>query len=244
MKSLWISLLAVVSISVIAFAFPEGSVLNFNPAYMVYNTKWSSSYEIYFDKPDMGLVVFQPFKNGFAGKLGFYSEEATSGLVYSIAARSGNVSFGMDSSLSLSGTAISVNVGLGAIQEFFHNFNFGIRLPNVLSYVYQKGVNVFPNFELDLGAVFQNWTLGGFVGVDSKIVNGGMSGSLSLYGAQVSGVYRMGYDPRYPTMLDQKFDMVLQYSFGALDLGYIYEYHFIDPAIQKTTNGLRFSLEW
>ncbi len=244
MKSFFIVVFAVLLITMVAFAFPEGSVLNFNPAYMVYNTKWSAAYEIYFGNKDMAFTVFQPFKNGFAGELGLYSEEATSGLVYSVATKSGNTSFGIDNTLSLSGTKVSVNVGIGVIQTFSQNYNIGIRLPKAIDYVYQEGVNVFPNFEVDLGTVFPNWTLEGFVGVDSAVVNGGVWGNFSFYGAQVYGRYRIGYDPNYPTMLDQKFDAVLQYSFGSMSFGYIYEYHFIDSDIQETFNGFRFSLDW
>jgi hypothetical protein len=92
-----IFVLIIPALTFASVSFPYGSVMNFNPSYMVYNTQWSVSYETYFGEPQqMDFVIFQPFKNGFAGKLGFYTSGSTSGIAYSVAAKSGNLNVGSD----------------------------------------------------------------------------------------------------------------------------------------------------
>lgn len=136
-------------IPVLTFAsvsFPYGSVMNFNPAYMVYNTQWSVSYETYFGTPQqMDLAIFQPFENGFAGKLGFYTSGATSGIAYSIATKSGNLNVGSDFLISTYGTNLSVDFGAGMINRISNHLDLSVRLPDVLTYTYGRSINVYPN---------------------------------------------------------------------------------------------------
>ncbi len=225
-----------------ALSFPYGSIMNFNPAYMVYNTRWSVSYETYFGVPQqMDFAIFQPFKNGFAGKLGFYTSEATNGIAYSIATKSGDLNIGSDFLISTYGTNISVSFGAGMIEKILQNLDLSVRLPDVLTYTYDKGINVYPNFEVDLNLPYDYWSAGAFLSVN-QFVSGGIWGSLSAFNVQALARIQGGYIPSTPSITQNVFDFNLQSSIGSMSFAYLYEYTWGITTGQE--NGFRISAQW
>ncbi len=225
--------------------FPRGSALNFNPAYMVINQKWSVSYESYFEGKEMNFVVFQPFKDGFAGKIGVYADNKTNGIVYSVASVLGKTSAGVDFNLCSNGTSVSIIAGLGTIQKVWENLSVEFRIPKALTYVYNRGMEVHPNFDITLSALFNNFNFAGFAGVEYPWVKGGAWGSFSSFGMQVYGYYETGYDVELSSAVnEQKLDAIIQYSVGNMKFAYIYE-NYTDSFLSNVNrNGLRVSIEW
>ncbi len=221
-----------------------GSALNFNPAYMVINQKWSISYESYFEGNEMNFVVFQPFKDGFAGKIGVYENNETNGIAYSVASILGKTSVGMDFDLCHDGTSVSITAGMGTIQKIWENVSVEFRIPKALTYVYEKGMEVHPNFNITLSALFDNFNFAGFAGVKYPWVKGGAWGSLSLFGIQLYGYYETGYDVGFSAVNEQKLDALIQYSIGNMKLAYIYENYTNSLKSSVNRNGLRISIEW
>lgn len=234
--------LIIVPIFIFASTFPYGSVMNFNPAYMVYNTKWSVSYETYFKTSQMDFVIFQPFENNFAGKLGFYTDEATSGIAYSIATGSGNLNFGYDFLISTYGTDLSINFGAGMIEKIFQNLDLSVRLPDMLMYTYGKGINVYPNFEIGLNFPYDSWSAGTFFSVN-QFVSGGIWASASAFNLQILARVSGGYIPNTPSITQNTFDLNLQGSVGSVDFMYLYK-NVWGSAGKSETNGLRISADW
>ncbi|MGC8707110.1 MAG: hypothetical protein ACP5R1_00070 [Athalassotoga sp.] len=225
-----------------AVSFPYGSVMNFNPSYMIYNTQWSVSYETYFGEPQqMDFVIFQPFKNGFAGKLGFYTSGATSGIAYSVATKSGNLNFGSDFLISDYGTNVSLNFGAGMVEKILQNLDLSVRLPNVLTYTYGKSINVYPNFEVGLNLPYEYWSLGAFLSVN-QFVSGGFWGSLSAFNIQALARIYGGYIPSTPSITQNVFDFNLQGSIGSMSFAYLYKY--VWGTTKSQENGFRISAEW
>jgi hypothetical protein len=229
-------------IPVMIFGFPYGSIMNFNPAYMVYNTQWDASYESYFGTDDMSLMVFQPFTNGFAGKLGIYTEQATSGIVYSLATQSGQLAMGMDFLLSNSGTTVALNVGAGIIQKLSENLDVTVRLPQMVSYIYNGGISVSPDLELGVDLPYQNWSAGTFLNI-GQIMKGGIWGSVSLFNLQLLARMDGWYNTSILSSSENTFTFVSQYSIGSINFAYLYQK--IWGNIEKSqTNGIRISMKW
>lgn len=229
-----------------AVNFPSESVMNFNPAYMVVNQKWSISYETYFGNKGMDFAVFQPFQDGFAGEIGLYVNEKTSGMTYSIASILGKTSVGASFDLSIEGTSLKLSAGFGAIQRIWENLNLELRVPSVITYVYNNGFTVEPNFEVALSLPFKNWNTAAFVGVKYPWVKTGLWGGISFWGAQIFGQYTYEYNSVMSSATNgQIFDLVAQYSIGAMKFAYIYENRkYSDSHLNKEINGLRFTVEW
>ncbi len=224
-------------------SFPYGSVMNFNPSYMVYNTKWSASYETYFNESKMDFAIFQPFENGFAGKLGFYTDGATSGIAYSVATRSGNTNLGSDFLISTYGTNLSVNLGAGIVQRISQNLDLSVRMPDILTYTYNKGINTsnFSNFEIGVNFPYDYWSAGAFLSI-SQFVSGGIWGSLSAFNIQALARIQGGYIPSTPSVTQNIFDFNLQGSIGSMSFAYLYEYVWGNTKNQE--NGFRISVQW
>ncbi len=223
-------------------SFPYGSIMNFNPSYMVYNTQWSVSYETYFDETQqMDFAIFQPFENGFAGKLGFYTSGATSGIAYSVATKAGNLNLGSDFLISTYGTNVSVNFGAGMVQRISQNLDLSVRLPNVLTYTYDKSINISPNFEVGLNFPYDYWSAGTFLSV-SQFVSGGIWGSFSAFNIQALARIQGGYIPSVPSVTQNIFDFNLQGSIGSISFAYLYEYAWGTTKNQE--NGFRISAQW
>lgn len=244
-KYLVFVVLILISSFMFAEGFPRGSALNFNPAYMVTNQKWSISYESYFEGKEMNLVAFQPFKDGFAGKIGVYADSKSKGIVYSIASVLGKTSAGLDFDLCSNGTSVSITTGLGTIQKVWENLSVEFRIPKALTYIYDRGMEVHPNFDMTLSALFNNFNVAGFAGVEYPWVKGGTWGSFSFFGMQVYGYYETGYDVKMSSSVsEQKLDAIIQYSVGNMKFAYIYE-NYTDSSLSNVNrNGLRVSIEW
>ncbi|GEM_PF-1516629 len=242
----FIGLIGTLTFFAFAMSFPKESVMNFNPAYMVLNQKWSVSYETYFNNnKGMDFAVFQPFQDGFAGEIGLYSDEKTSGLIYSVASILGKTSVGAKFDLSSAGTSLKLNAGFGAIQRVWENLNLEFRAPNVITYVYGNGFKVKPNFELALSLPFKNWNASAFAGVEYPWVKSGLWGGISFFGAQIFGQYTYVYNSELPPDINgQIIDLTAQYSVGAMKFAYIYENEKYSYAYSNTENGLRFTVEW
>lgn len=241
-KIIIIIFLIAVPIFVFASVFPYGSVMNFNPAYMVYNTKWSVSYETYFNESQMDFMIFQPFEDNFAGKLGFYTDGATSGIAYSIAAGSGKMNFGSDFLISTYGTNLSVNFGAGMVEKIFQNLDLSVRLPDVITYTYGKSINVYPNLEIGLNLPYNYWSAGTFLSVN-QFVSGGIWASISAFNLQVLARVSGGYIPDTPSVTQNTFDLNLQGSVGSVDFTYLYR-NVWGSAGKSETNGFRISADW
>lgn len=244
-KYLVFVILFLASSFMLAEGFPMGSVLNFNPAYMVTNQKWSISYESYFEGKEMNFVVFQPFKDGFSGKIGVYADDRSNGIVYSIASVLGKTSAGLDFDLCSNGTSVSITAGLGTIQKVLGNLNVEFRIPKALTYVYNMGMEVNPNLNITLSALFNNFNVAGFAGVEYPWVKGGAWGSFSFSGMQLYGYYETGYDVEMSSAVsEQKLDAIIQYTIGNMKFAYIYE-NYTDSFLPNVNrNGLRVSIEW
>ncbi len=227
-----------------AAGFPVGSGMNFNPAYMTSNTKWSFSYETYFENQKMNFVVFQPFENGFAGKIGVFSDENGNGIVYSIASKRNGLSIGSDFSLSNDGTSVRLDASLGMTQELLENLIFDLRVPNAFSYIYNSGLEVHPNMKMAFDWVEKKWSASVFAGVDYPWVEGGIWSTLSLFGFQAYGYFEIGYDSTLSQVTEQKLDFILQYTLANVKLAYIYEDHTVSISGSEKTHGIRVSVEW
>ncbi len=226
--------------------FPMGSVMNFNPAYMVSNTKWALSYESYFEGQKMNIMVFQPFENGFAGKIGFYTDSKGNGIAYSIASKRGNLALGSDLTLSNSASSLSFDVGFGMIQNVLKNLIFDLRVPHAFTYVYKEGIQVHPNAKMALNFVKRNWNAALFAGIDYPWVSGGAWGSFSAFGAQAYLYFESGYDSSISTVEEQKLDFILQYTLSNVKLAYIYDSYSNTLMGKKSlkSHGIRISVEW
>ncbi len=239
-KILTISILALIPISI--FAFPYGSVMNFNPAYMVYNTQWSVSYESYFNQPNMNLLIFQPFKNGFAGKLGFYTQQSTSGVVYGIATQFNKIAIGTDFLVSAYGTQLSIAIDAGAIQNISKNLDVTVRLPQIATYVYGHGISVSPDFEIGVDLPYENWSAGGTLEI-GQTIKGSMWGSLAFFGVQALARIDSWYNTSILSSSENTFTFIGQYTLGSMNLAYIYQ-NIWGNISKSQTNGVRISLEW
>ncbi len=242
---LFIGLLILPAIFAFAIDFPPESVMNFNPAYMVTNSKWLISYETYFGDA-MDLVVFQPFQNGFAGEVGLYANGKTNGVIYSVASSIGKVALGTKFDLSFVGTSLHVNTGFGVVQEVWKNADLELRVPNTVTYIYDKGFSVNTNFQLALSLVFKNWNAAAFAGVTYPWVKTGFWGGISFLGAQLFGRYTYEYDSELSSAVNEQiFDLTVQYSVGAMKFAYMFENDkHSSPSLSTKTNGLRFTVEW
>ncbi len=244
MKIKLILLVWVVTVASLSLAnFPAGSVVNFNPAYMVNNSKWSFSYETYFND-GMDFVVFQPFENGFAGKLGVYADKEGNGLLYSVASKRGNLALGGDFTLSNVGTHVGVEIGLGMLEKITANFYLDLRIPQAVSYVYNLGVKVHPNVRGALAWETKNWNIAAFGGIDYPWVKGGAWGSLSLLGFQLFGYLETGYNSSLSDVTKEEFDVVLQYTLSSVKTAYIYDYISSTSNNNQSKYGIRISVDW
>ncbi len=247
-KAYFVFVVLMIGLMLFAFAvnFPSESVMNFNPAYMVSNQKWSISYETYFGNKGMDFAVFQPFQNGFAGEFGLYANEKTSGMIYSIASSLGKTFVGASFDLSIEGTSIKVNAGFGAVQRIWENLNLEFRVPSVVTYIYNSGFAVEPNFKVALSLLSKNWNAAAFVGVKYPWVKTGLWGGISFWGAQLFGQYTYEYNSEMSSAINgQIFDLTAQYSVGAMKFAYIYESRkYSDTHLNEECTGLRFTVEW
>ena len=242
---LFVVILSVLVVSFgLAVNFPLGSVMNFNPAYMVNGTKWSFSYETYFEGQKMDFVVFQPFENGFAGKLGVYSDGNSNGLAYSIASKVNTLALGGDFLLSTDGTSVSLDVGFGMTQQILKNLIFDLRVPQTFLYTYNQGIEVHPNAKLSFDWEEKNWNVALFGGVDYPWVNGGVWGSFSFFGLQSYGYFEMGYNSTLAQVIEQRVDFILQYTLANIKLAYIYDSHSTSTLSTEENHGIRISVQW
>ncbi len=245
MKIKFVILFLVLSLGTLSMAdFPVGSVVNFNPAYMTSNTKWSFSYEDYLSK-GMDFVIFQPFENGFAGKLGFYSDEDGNGFLYSVATKKGNLSMGGDFELSSVGTRVGIEMGLGMVKKIEGNLYLDLRIPRAVSYVYGVGVKAYPNLRTALTWEDKSWGVGAFGSVNYPWISMGGWANLSFFGLQGFGYFETGYNSMLSGVVtEERFDFILQYSISSVKFAYIYDY--ISRTSEKTCTkqGIRISLDW
>jgi hypothetical protein len=241
-----LSVVSIFYVYAVAADFPVGSAMNFNPAYMASNAKWSFSYETYFEGQKMNFVAFQPFENGFAGKLGVYADGKGNGIVYSIASKRGSLAVGSDFLLSNEASSIALSVGIGMTQNVLENLVFDLRVPQALTYIYERGIEVHPNAKMALNFEEKNWNAALFGGVDYPWVNGGAWGSVSIFGIQAYGYLETGYDSSKSGVEELKLNFILQYTLSNVKLAYIYGSHtFTTPENKnETNNGIRVSVEW
>ena len=244
--ALVLGVVSVFCVYAIAVDFPVGSAMNFNPAYMVSNAKWSFSYETYFEGQKMNFVAFQPFENGFSGKLGVYADGEGKGMVYSIASKRENLAVGSDFLLSNEASSIALSVGIGMTQNILKNLVFDLRVPQALTYTYEKGIEVHPNAKMALNFEGRNWNAALFGGVNYPWVNGGAWGSVSIFGIQAYGYLETGYDSSESGSEESKINFILQYTLSNIKLAYIHGRHtFTIPENKNETNdGVRVLVEW
>ncbi|HEU24462.1 MAG: hypothetical protein C0176_00125 [Mesoaciditoga sp.] len=242
MKKALSFILLFIPVLTFAMSFPYGSVMNFNPAYMVYNKNWSISYEMYFGKNESDLLIFQPFKDGFAGKIGLYTFGATSGVAYSVATKAGNLNIGSDFLISNYGTDLSVTLGLGMVEQISQNFDLSVRMPQVLTYTYQKGISVYPNFEAGVNFLNAYWNAGAFLSI-GQMVSGGVLANLSIFNFQILARLSGGYVPQIPSLSQNSFDLNVESSIGSISFAYLYRnaWGTYNP---EQLNGFRVSAKW
>lgn len=242
MKKAFSFLLLFIPLFSFAMSFPYGSVMNFNPAYMVYNKNWSVSYEMYFGGSQMNLMIFQPFKDGFAGKLGLYTDGATSGIAYSIATKAGNINMGTDFLISNHGTNLCINLGFGMVESISKNLDLSVRMPEILTYIYLNGISVSPNLEVSLNFPYNYWSAGAFLSI-GQFVSGGITGNLSILDFQILARLSGGYIPQTPSLTQNTFDFNLESKIGSMSFAYLYRYVW-GTYVQGQINGFRVSAQW